>query len=58
MKSPQEVGSQKSEVRSRRSEVSNQSLQSLIAQAYSRGFAVHGDIELSLEAFSDHVNRS
>ena len=32
-------------------------LESLIAQAYSRGFAVHGDIELSLEAFSDHVNR-
>jgi len=32
-------------------------LESLITQAYSRGFAVHGDIELSLEAFSDHVNR-
>jgi RNA polymerase sigma-70 factor len=32
-------------------------LESLIAQAYSQGFAVHGDIELSLEAFADHVNR-
>jgi len=66
MKSPQEVGSQKSEVRRRRSVGSRQKavggeqkedLESLIAQAYSRGFAVHGDIELSLEAFSDHVNR-
>ncbi len=66
MKSPQEVGSRRS-VGSRQKAVGSgqtavgggtkEELESLIAQAYSRGFAVHGDIELSLEAFSDHVNR-
>ena len=66
MKSPQEVGSRRS-VGSRQKAVGSgqtavgggtkEDLESLIAQAYSRGFAVHGDIELSLEAFSDHVNR-
>lgn len=73
MKNPQEVESLQSRVRSPKSRTRNQKpgtrnhkpvgrshkedLESLIAQAYSRGFAVHGDIELSLEAFSDHVNR-
>ena len=73
MKSLQEVRSLESGVRSRKSKTRNQKpgtrnpkpvgrshkedLESLIAQAYSRGFAVHGDIELSLEAFSAHVNR-
>lgn len=66
MKSPEEVTSLESGVRSRRSVGSRQKaagggqqedLESLIAQAYSRGFAVHGDIELSLEAFAAHVNR-
>lgn len=71
MKSPQEVRSLESVVRgpktrnhkslgSRQKAVGGgqkEDLESLIAQAYSQGFAVHGDIELSLEAFSDHVNR-
>jgi len=73
MKIPEEVTSMESEVRSPKTRTRNQKpgtrnlkpvgggrkedLESLIAQAYSRGFAVHGDIELSLEAFSDHVKR-
>jgi RNA polymerase sigma-70 factor len=71
MKSPQEVGSLESRVRSPKTRNQKpgarnhkpvgsgqkEELESLIAQAYSRGFAVHGDIELSLEAFAAHVNR-
>lgn len=51
-----EVGSQSSEIRDQRSEVSSGELEALVGEAYSRMIALHGEIGIGFEEFVAHLN--